>query len=77
MQDLSKRLKHAESVNGDLARRVDELERDNSGLNSENSRLNAELAKLRIIANELQDRNDNLGRENKQLSGTYLCIFAY
>lgn len=68
VQDLSKRLKHAENVNADLARRVDELERDNSTLNSENGRINAELAKLRILCNELQDRNDTLGRENKSLS---------
>jgi len=68
VQDLSKRLKHAESVNADLARRVDELERDNANLNNENGRLNAELAKLRILCGELQDKNDALGRENKQLS---------
>lgn len=68
VMDLSKRLKHAEGVNADLARRVDELERENSTLNSENSRINAELAKLRVLCNDLQDRCDNLGRENKQLS---------
>lgn len=68
VQDLAKRLKAAESANGELARRVEELSHELSTANGENQRLNVELAKLKQQYNDLQDRFDALSRENKQLS---------
>lgn len=69
VQDLAKRLKQAEGANSDLARRVEELTHDMGNATSENNRLNAELARLKVLVNDLGDKNDQLGRENKQLSG--------
>ena len=68
--DLAKRLKHSESVNVDLQRRVDELTNDLSNANGDRDRLNAELTRLRVQVNDLTDKNDQLNRDNKQLSGT-------
>lgn len=69
MADLAGRLKKAEGSNADLARRNDELNNQLQAANSENGRLNAELARLKIVVQELQDKNDALARENRQLSG--------
>ena len=71
VQDLSKQLKHAQQINNELSTRNGELERDNAALNSQNTSLAAELAKFKAHCNDLQDRVDNLTRENKQLSGMY------
>ena len=73
VQDLSKQLKHAQQVNAELSSRNGELERDNQALHAQNSSMAAELAKLKAHANDLQDRLDNLLRENKQLSGEEAC----
>ena len=69
VQDLSRQLKHAQQVNSELSSRNGELERDNQNLNNQNASLSAELAKLKALCNDLQDKVDNLSRENKQLSG--------
>lgn len=69
MNELAKRLKQYETANGDLQRRVDELNAALQSAGSENQRLTAELGRLRVTVGELQERNDGLARENKQLSG--------
>ncbi len=67
--DLARRLKAAETANGELGRRVEELTNDLHTAQADNQRLNAELTRLRTLVNDLSDKNDNLNRENKQLSG--------
>jgi len=67
--ELSKRLKHAEHLNGDLQRRIDELTVDIGNVTGENQRLLAELTRLRVAFKEAQERAEGLARENKQLSG--------
>ena len=69
MTELSRRLKSAEGLNGELQRRVDELTHELAGASGENQRLNLELTKIKQQYNDLQDRFDALSRENKQLSG--------
>lgn len=69
VNELAKRLKQYETANGDLQRRVDELNAALQSAGSENQRLTAELGRLRVTVGELQERNDGLARENKQLSG--------
>ena len=56
-------------MNADLARRVEELSHDLQNANADNQRLASELARARMSLNDLQDKNDALNRENKQLSG--------
>lgn len=69
LNDLANRLKKFESANADLARRNDELTGELQNANGENGRLNAELARLKVVIGELQEKNDALARENRQLSG--------
>lgn len=69
LNDLAKRLKQSESLNIDLQRRVEELNLELQSAQGDNQRLQAELARLRVTVGELQERNEALGRENKQLSG--------
>ena len=69
LNDLAKRLKQAETMAGDYQRRAEELQLELQNANGENQRINAELTRLRALAQELQDKNDALARENKQLSG--------
>lgn len=68
LNEMAKRLKQAETLNGDLQRRVDELTSELQSAHSDNQRMGAELARLRVSVNELQERADALARENKQLS---------
>ena len=70
--DYAKRLKSAENMNADLARRVEELTHDLQNANGDNQRMSAELARLKVLVGDLQDKIDALNRENKQLSGEYL-----
>ena len=72
--DLAKRLKSAENMNADLARRVEELSHDLQNANADNQRLAAELARARTALNDLHDKNDALNRENKQLSGQHAQV---
>ena len=72
MGDMSKRLKHAEGSSTEIQRRVDELSVQLNAANGDNQRLQAELARLRSAMQELQDKNDGLARENKQLSGAFV-----
>ena len=69
MNDMARRLKQVEGLNGELQRKVDELTHDLQQAQGDNSRLNAELARLKVVVNDLTDRNDGLARENKNLSG--------
>jgi len=69
--DMSKRLKQAEGSSVDMQRRIDELTVQLGTAGGDNQRLQAELARLRSAIQELQDKNDALARENKQLSGTF------
>ena len=69
LSELAGRLKRSEQLNIDLQRRVDELSAELGAAAGVVQRLNAELARLRQALGELQDRNDSLARENKQLSG--------
>ena len=71
MGDMSKRLKQAEGSSVDMQRRIDELTVQLGTAGGDNQRLQAELARLRSAIQELQDKNDALARENKQLSGTF------
>jgi predicted nuclease with TOPRIM domain len=74
---LAKRLKHAESSNIELQRRVDELNSALQGASGDNQRLQAELARLRVQVGEVQDKYDALARENKQLTGKNLsCLLT-
>jgi len=68
---MSKRLKQAEGSSVDMQRRIDELTVQLGTAGGDNQRLQAELARLRSAIQELQDKNDALARENKQLSGTF------
>jgi len=70
--DMAKRLKHAEGSSTDMQRRIDELTVQLNSAGSDNQRLQAELARLRTTVQELQDKNDALARENKQLSGPFM-----
>jgi len=74
---MAKRLKHAEGSSGEMQRRIDELTVQLTTAGSDNQRLQAELARLRSTVQELQDKNDALARENKQLSGafSFTCKF--
>jgi len=69
-------LKHADSVNIDLQRRVDELNSALQGASGDNQRLQAELARLRVSLSEVQDKHDLLARENKQLTGQHHLIMT-
>jgi len=69
---MAKRLKHAEGSTSDMQRRIDELTVQLNSAGGDNQRLQAELARLRAAVQELQDKNDALTRENKQLSGAFL-----
>jgi len=71
---MAKRLKAAEGSSGDMQRRIDELSVQLSTAGSDNQRLQAELARLRATVQELQDKNDALARENKQLAGKTLRV---
>ena len=62
-------MKHFESVNIELTRRVDELNAALQSATGDNQRLQAEMARIRQSMQELQDKNDALVRENKQLTG--------
>jgi len=75
--DMAKRLKHAEGSSTDMQRRIDELTVQLNATGGDNQRLQAELARLRTTVQELQDKNDALARENKQLSGasSLFCSF--
>lgn len=66
--ELAKRLKHTETVNIDLQRRVEELSINLQGASGDNQRLQAELARLRTSLGEVQDKYDAAARENKQLT---------
>ena len=72
MGDMAKRLKHADGSSSDMQRRIDELTVQVTSAGSDNQRLQAELARLRTAMQELQDKNDALARENKQLSGAFI-----
>lgn len=74
--DLAKRMKHFESVNIELTRRVDELNSALQSASGDNQRLQAELARLRVTLQEFQDKNDALARENKQLTGQYFPSYS-
>jgi len=67
--ELGKRLKQSEHAGGEFQRRIDELTVELQNSNAENQRLLPELARLRILIKEVEDKNDGLARENKQLSG--------
>lgn len=67
--EFAKRLKQVENINIDLQRRVDELNSSLQSASGDNQRLQAELARLRVTVGEVQDKNDALVRENKQLTG--------
>jgi len=67
--DMAKRLKSAEGSSSEMQRRIDELTVQLTSAGGDNQRLQAELARLRTTVQELQDKNDALARENKQLSG--------
>lgn len=71
VNDLAKRLKQVEGLNGELQRRVDELSNELANTHGENQRLQADLTRLRVALTELQERGDGLARENKQLSGMH------
>ena len=72
--DMAKRLKSAEGSSSEMQRRIDELSVQLTSAGSDNQRLQAELARLRSTVQELQDKNDALARENKQLSGPFLSL---
>lgn len=76
LNELAKRLKQAETLNVDLQRRVDELNSELQVAHNDAQRMQAELARLRVSVGELQERSDALGRENKQLSGEFVYLFA-
>lgn len=67
--ELGKRLKASEHAGGEFQRRIDELTVELHNSNAENQRLLPELARLRIVIKEVEDKNEGLARENKQLSG--------
>jgi len=71
---MAKRLKHAEGSSTEMQRRVDELTVQLNSAGGDNQRLQGELARLRTGMQELQDKNDALARENKQLSGAFLLL---
>ena len=75
--ELSKRLKHADSANADLQRRVDELTHDLQNSNAENQRMLGELTRQRAQNNDLQGRNDGLVRDNKQFTGISIHTKGY
>lgn len=61
-----------ENENAALQKRVDELTAENNGLRADKANLEQEVYRLRVANAELTERNDNLQRENKQLSGMTL-----
>ena len=67
--DLSNRLKQANHLNGELQRRIDELQNELQTALAENQRLAAELTRTRVVVKDLEDKIEALARENKQLSG--------
>ena len=67
--ELAKRLKAAEALIGDLQRRNEDLNSQNSVLSGDNNRLMAELSRVKTILNELDSRCDVLTRENSSLKG--------
>jgi len=69
---MAKRLKHAEGSSTDMQRRIDELTVQVNTAGSDSQRLQGEVARLRTTIQELQDKNDALARENKQLSGAFV-----
>ena len=73
MNELAKRLKQSETLNIDLQRRVDELNSELQVAHNDAQRIQTELARLRVLVGELQERSDALTRDNKQLSGKFIC----
>jgi len=71
---MAKRLKSAEGSSADMQRRIDELTVQFNSASGDNQRLQAEMARMRSAMQELQDKNDALARENKQLSGTLRLV---
>ena len=69
MSDLGKRLKQADGLSSELQKRVDELTIEIQSSTGDNQRLLAELTRLKVLIKEVEDKNDGLARENKQLSG--------
>jgi len=70
-----KRLKQAETSNGDLQRRVDDLDRELSTANSDNRRIQDELSQLKKSSDDLQAKLDALTRENNKLTGILFHVF--
>ena len=71
---MAKRLKSAEGSSSEMQRRIDELTVQFNSASGDNQRLQAEMARMRTAMQELQDKNDALARENKQLSGTLRLV---
>lgn len=69
VSDLGKKLKGADGLGGEMSKRVEELTIELTSVHGENQKLIADLARLKAYLKELEEKNDGLGRENKQLSG--------
>ena len=67
--ELSRQLKSYEGSSGDLQRRLDELTLELSSANGDNQKHLAELVRLNTLNSELADKNNQLARENKHLTG--------
>ena len=69
VQDLTKRNRQLENENATLQKRCDDLAHENGQLRNDKQALEQECYRLRVANAELTERNDNLARENKSLSG--------
>lgn len=69
MSDLGKKLKGADGMGSELQKRVEELTVELNSVGGDNQRLVGELSRLKAILKDIEDKNDGLARENKQLSG--------
>ena len=69
VNELTKRLKQSDHLNVDLQRRLDELTNDLQNSTSDNQRLTGDLTRVKVIAGDIQQKLDQVTRENKQLLG--------
>lgn len=69
IQDLTKRNRQLENENAALQKRADELAAENAQLRNDKHALEQEVYRLKVANAELAEKNANLERDNKNLSG--------
>ena len=77
MQDLTKKNKQLENDNAALSKQVSDLTAENQVLQANTAAAETEVYRLKVANAELAEKNANLERENKNLSGMYFLRHPY